>query len=228
MIQEIDLSTGKQKQNWLDVKRYNSNWFVGGLGRAEESFFYARSQEACKYVHFFMDTIISIGKNQVEPFAVLKDKDWISSKDLAKIIEDKKGQLGLAGLVCREISQREIAFDIHNYVEWDDYFFFRYVKKDNNYYVFHNIKTGKTRITEDIINDLVNEQPWLVSSFNCADENGVYEVIGMFSIERYIEKLQEDGFLKKSVDRYEELRTLPEDTNPIIFYYEFKRDEEGQ
>jgi hypothetical protein len=126
------------------------------------------------------------------------------------------------GLVYREIERKGFSYHIHGYVEWNDYICLNYYKDRDRYFVLHHIPAGKTRVTEFFINDLGSDMPWLVSPLVCADENGLYEIIDMFSIDRYIERMKEDGFLKPSIDKYEELRNLPEDTNPIIFYYEFK------
>ena len=98
------------------------------------------------------------------------------------------------------------------------------MKHHNKYFVLYNKRNGKTRITQLLINDIGYDKPKLVNRFACSDENGLYEIIGMFSIEQYLERVKEDDFLKKSVDKYEQLRNLPEDTNPIIFYYEFKKE----
>ena len=220
MVHEINMSTGKITQCWLDTRIYNKGW-SGSIRRAKESFFYARNQEAFKFVHFFMDTIISFEKDQVKPYVVFKDKDWISTNRISRIMEikNKKEFEGLT----RELIDNEISYNISKFVEWNDYFCFRYQKKMFSYFVLHNINTGNTKIAKYILNDLgYNEPNWLVNDFICSDENGVYELIDDFSLERYLEWIKVDGYVKKSLDKYEELRNLPEDTNPVIFYYNFK------
>jgi len=219
ILQEIDLSTGKQKQCWLDPQ-YNKGWNGGivTITRMEESSFYARYQEVCKYIPFFSDTIIAIGKNQIEPYAVLKERDWVTSKDLSKIIENNDG-----GLVLQAIADKGASYNISSYMEWNDFICFYYMKFHKKYFVLYNKKTGKTRITQELINDIGYDKPWLINSFACSDENGLYEITNMFSINRYLERVKEDGFLKKNLDKYEQLKNLPEDTNPVIFYYEFKK-----
>ena len=223
LLQEVNQMAGNQTQCWLDIKKYNMGW-NGGLGhleRMEESFFYARHQETCKYVNYFMDTIISIGKNQIEPYAVIKEKDWISSKVLSQIMEDSKNDVGR---FHQAILDKGFSHNIHSVIDWNDYIIFCYMKHHNKYFVLYNKRNGKTRITQLLINDIGYDKPKLVNRFACSDENGLYEIIGMFSIEQYLERVKEDDFLKKSVDKYEQLRNLPEDTNPIIFYYEFKKE----
>ena len=219
LIQEIDISTGKQKQCFLDTKRYNKNW-PGRVERGEESFFYARNQDACKFVHICMDTIISIGKDQIETFAVLREKDWVTSAGLARIIDDNRYD---PSLIYWKVKEKGFTFDIHNYAEWKNYIFFRYINDWDKFCVFHNIKTGKTRLVQYLLNDLVHDKTIYQSSFCCFDEAGLYEIISTRLMDRFIERINtEENFLKKDLDKYEELMNLPEDSNPIIFYYKLK------
>jgi len=220
LLQEIDTLTGKQKQCWLDPQ-YNKGWNggLGGMQRMDESFFYARNQENCKYIQFFTDTIISIGKNQIEPYAVIKSKDWITSKDLSKIIAETNND---GGRILQMIAEKGFLYNINSYIEWNDFICFYYLKSHYKYFVLYNKKTGKTQITQDLINDIGYDKPRLINNFSYSDANGIYEMIGMFSINLYLERVREDGFLKKNLDKYEQLRNLPDDTNPVVFYYEFK------
>ena len=225
MLQEIDLLTGKQKQCWLDPQKYNMGWNGGieRIGRMEESFFYGRHQETCKYIQYFADTIISIGKNQIQPYAVVKEKDWITSKDLSKITDDSRNN---GGNVLQAIIDKGFSRNIHSFAEWNDFIsFFYYTKDYDKYFVLYNKKTGKTNVVQFFINDLGYDKPWLINNSVCFDENGVYEIVGMFAIDMYLKRIkEEDDLLKKSLDKYEQLRNLPDDSNPVLFYYEFKKE----
>ena len=220
LLQEIDPSTGRQTQCWLDAERYNLGWDGSrwGLGRNEESFFYVRHQETCKYMDYFMDTIIAIGKNQIEPYAVIKDKDRITAKNLARIVEETHD-------IFSEMRERGYSFSNFGYMEWDDYICFNYMKYSYSYFVLYNKKTGNSRTSQHLVNDLVFDRYFpLVDRFVCSDENGLYEIRGMRFLDSYIKWIKEYDPVKKSLDKYEELMNLPEDTNPILFYYEFKRE----
>ena len=94
MIQEINPLTGKQKKGWLDSYKYNKGW-NGPLQRENESFFYSRDRDAVKYIHFFMDTIISIQNNNIEPVLVLKEKDWVLVKDVSDIMKERAENHGV-------------------------------------------------------------------------------------------------------------------------------------
>ena len=220
LLREIDMATGNIKNCWLEAKRYNMGWDGGVqiISKMEESFFYEKNQETCKYVNVFMDTIISIGKNGIAPYAVFKEKNWITTKGLTLIIEDTKDG------ILQAIRDRGFSFQISNYMEWNDYISFNYLKGKDLYFVLFNKKNGKIRTSKLLLNDLGYKNVGIVSSFVCSDENGLYEMIGMFSIDGFVQSIQQYDILKESLDKYEELMNLPEDTNPILFYYEFKKE----
>jgi len=218
MVQEIDLSTGKQKQCWLDSHQYNKGW-NGPLQRENESFFYSRNKEAFKYIHFFMDTIVSFQKNQIEPAVVLKEKDWISAKEVSQIMKERTENKGVISF--QSLFGKEIAFNINNYMEWNDFISFQYQKKDDSFFILHNIKTGNTQITSLLIDDLVYNKPKIVNGFSCSDSSGLYGIVNTDELTRFIEQSQEKDFLNSDLDKNEILKNLPADSNPIIFYYEF-------
>jgi hypothetical protein len=219
VIQEIDTATGKQKARWLDSYKYNKNW-NGALQRADESFFYSRNQESFKFVHFFMNTIISFSENSVEPAFILKDKDWITQNDVLQIKKERDENGG--AISFESLFNRDIAFNINNYMEWGDFVSFRYQKKDDSFFVLHNVKTQTTRMTSILIDDLVYREPSLPSLFACTDSTGLYGIAVDGQLLRLIERVKEDGFLNPDLDKIDELKNIPEDSNPVIFFYKFK------
>ncbi|GHT65350.1 hypothetical protein AGMMS50239_24910 [Bacteroidia bacterium] len=218
MIQEIDLSTGKQNHCWLDPHKYNNGW-NGPIQRENESFFYSRNQGTFKYIHFFMDTIISFSDNRIAPVYVLKDKDWITSKEVGKIKEERITNQGATSF--RQLFNKNVAFNINSYVEWGDFILFCYQKKHDSFFVLHNIQTGDTRITSLLIDDLVCKKPFLVNRFSCSDSNGLYNIMNANDLIRLIEQSGEEDFLNPDLDKITILKNLPADSNPVIFYYEF-------
>jgi hypothetical protein len=218
MIQEIDATTGKQKASWLDSYKYNKNW-NGALQRSNESLFYSRNQESFKFVHFFMNTIISFSEDSVKTVFVLKDKDWITQKDVIQIKEDRDNNWG--AISFENLFKQGIAFNINNYMEWGDFISFQYQKKYDSFFVLHNVKTQKTRVTAILIDDLVYKKPTLSCYLACADSNGLYGIMKEGQLLHFIEHVKEEGFLSPDLDKINELKNIPEDSNPVIFFYEF-------
>jgi hypothetical protein len=219
MIREIEAATGKQKACWLDPCKYNGSW-NGSLLRAGESFFYSRNQESFKFIHFFMNTIIAFSENSVESAFVLKDKDWITQKAVYQIEEERDKNGGAVNF--GSLFDKDIAFNINNYMEWGDFVSFRYQKKYNSFYVLHNIKAQTTRVTTMLIDDLLYRKPALACDFVCTDSNGLYGIMKEDKLLHFINCVKNDGFLNPDLDKIDELRNIPEDSNPVIFVYEFK------
>jgi hypothetical protein len=217
MVREIDSQDGKQKSCWLDQHQYNRGW-NGALLRADESFFYSRNQNSFKFVHFFMDTIIAFQGDHVMPALVLKDKDWISYDNVFQMQKESEANSGAVSL--ENILNKDITFNIYSYVEWGGFICFWYQNRES-YFVLHNIETKSSRITPLFINDLVYGVPMLVNNFGCADSKGIYEVLDTYSIMQFVERSQEDNFLNTHLDKIEELKRLPDDSNPVIFYYQY-------
>ena len=219
MIREIDAVTGEQKTCWLNPDKYNGNW-NGSLQRAGESFFYSRNRESFKFVHFFMNTIVSFSENSAESAFVLKDKDWITQKEVHQIEKERDKNGGAVSF--ESLFEKDIAFNINNYMEWGDFVSFQYQKKYNSFFVLHNTKTQTTRVTTMLIDDLVYGKPALSCYFACADSTGLYGIMKESQLLRFIERAKEEGFLNPDLDKRNELKNIPEDSNPVIFFYEFK------
>jgi len=60
-----------------------------------------------------------------------------------------------------------------------------------------------------------------VPHFGCSDSHGVYYYFNTDHIS-WIKEAAKNGTLNQELDKLEELKSLDEDANPVIFYYEFK------
>jgi hypothetical protein len=218
MIRKIDPSTGKQKKCWLDNNIYNNGW-NGPIQRENESFFYSRIQGTFKYVHFFMNTIISFQDNRIVPVYVLKDNEWITKNEVQQLKEERLANQGVFSF--QQLFDKNVGFNINSYVEWRDYILFCYQKNYNSFFVLHNIQTSDTRVSPLFIDDLACNKPFLINQFSCSDSSGLYSIMNVNDLNRHIEQSGKEDFLNPNLDKIDILKNLPEDSNPVIFYYEF-------
>jgi hypothetical protein len=219
MLMQIDASNGKQTTGSLNPAEYNRSW-NGTVQRGNESFFYSRNQKSLKFVHFFMDTIVSISNGQITPAFVLKDKDWVTVNDVQQIKNDRDTNKGMVSF--QDIITRGRAFNINNWVEWPDFVCFRYQKGYSLSYVLYHIATNSTQSTNILIDDLVFTKPALAPDFGCADSDGLYGYISVNRMNWFLEQINNEC-LNPNLDKLEELKSLSEDANPVIFYYEYKQ-----
>jgi hypothetical protein len=218
ILQEIDSKTGRQVSSCLKASEYNSGW-SGFLSRTE-GFFYPGYAGGSKYVQMFMDTIISIGDDGIKPYLVIKAENWISKKDIRELIEYQTHNNG--SLSNEILFERNISYNIHSYFEVDNIIGFQYQDGGENKFVVYDTKTNAARISGVLMDDLIcRGDPVPSPTFAFADEKGVYGYAACWQMS-YLQETAHSDQLNISPAEREMLMNLPEDSNPVIFYYECK------
>jgi hypothetical protein len=167
-----------------------------------------------------MDTIISIGDDGIKPYLVLKAENWISKKDIQELIEYQTHNNG--SLSNEILFERNISYNIHNYFEVNNIIGFQYQDRGENKFVVYDMKTNTARISGVLKDDLVyKDNPVMSPTFAFADEKGVYGYAAYWQIPFLLETAHSDQLNISPAER-EMLMNLPEDSNPVIFYYECK------
>ena len=119
MVYVLDETTGDIESKCLDVDTYNHGWlkpFFKG-----ESFFYCKNSDKPKYTQYFMDTIMAVNKDKLEPYIVIKSKDWVTDQGVRS---RKNTTLDAEQDAYFKIHESPIAFNIQNYVESERYIYF--------------------------------------------------------------------------------------------------------
>jgi hypothetical protein len=208
-IAEIDFKTGEMK-GYISGNKYNLGWnkpsYTGW------SFFVTPD----KYVEEYMNTVFILETDTVRPYLTVKYKDWMT-KEFLYTDDDEDGTISIHHSVYADAQDK--ACQIHSYVEWGDYIYFEY--RQNGYYpVLYNKKTGETHHYEDIINDLLITEKYVITTeFLYTNSNAAYDYITPTKFEWY----QNLEFVS-DLDKREELIKLLSDNEEhcVIFEYEFK------
>lgn len=220
MLQALDVRTGEVQGKYLDLETHNLGWRKSFY--REGGFFFNRVSEEPKYCNYFMDTIMVIRHHAVVPYAVIKLKDWISQKDKT---EDHSPIPNMENDLLIQADQKNIAFNIQNYTETDHYIYFTYRKQKKDMYVIYNKQTDKLRQTYCLANDLLYNNPYVnIDLIGCEDKDGIYGYISPQSIPAYYEYVINDSINSLMKPEFRQLlkNTVAEESNPIIFYYEYK------
>jgi len=91
---------------------------------------------------------------------------------------------------------------------------------DSKYALF-NKKNKTTQISSLFFNDLIfKENEKMTPQIFFFDQKGAYEYIHTIRLENYLLPLIGDNKLKEPFN--DQLKNLNEESNPVIFYYEFK------
>jgi len=215
ILQEIDLQTGEQKSHWLNSKD-NCNW--DNLSIIQKHVFYIMENKSAIFLQNFMPSIIAITEQGVSRYISIRSDLLIKSKDIASL--DRKSKVN----ILVQLLKKGKVSTVQNYIEHNDYIFFNYMHGFTLKYLFYNKKTNETITTNGIINDVLftnEDYDNIISKFEYADSTGVYMCTDDWTIENLINIVNNEEALK-STTKFNELKDVTIDSNPIIFYYEYK------
>ena len=218
MLLEIDPSDGKILSSSLPVK-YNKGWnelYFSGYSR----FFMSRANNPPRYNQMFMDYIVSIGK-EITPYIELKSKYLTTESD----IEDFRGKDGLPVNTMNVIRSPKI-FNVNCFIENDDFIRFRLGMQLSSLFtvVFYK-KTGEVKLANYLRNDLIykQDQKSALGGFVFADAKGAYEILDtQRGMHNYIQSSVMENKVVPDLDKLDQLMKLTAESNPAIFFYEFK------
>jgi len=216
LLLEIDANDGKILSRLLPVK-YNKGWNED-YSINYSRFFMSRLNNPPRYSEVFMDYIFTI-YNEAYPFIELKSNFLTTETD----IESFRGTDGIRRVNAENLLNSSKLYHVHSFIENDNFILFRIGR--SQLVVLIEKKTGNVLLANYLNNDLIfkKDQIGKLGRFMFSDSKGAYEVFNP----------QYDGFINllKSIkenetvsdlDKMNQLMNLDEESNPVIFYYEFK------
>ena len=216
LLQKIDTATGVQQNAYLN-NLYNQRW--ENLQEIEPTVFYSVDRESSRFVERFMDTVIYVSLKEVKPYLVVKTEKWMRAKDWKKFEKDKMSPTFLMTL----FSAGKI-FGISDYIEKKGSFiYFGYYDGRKADAVVYHVKTKETKLVGGIKDDLLFKKDvsmTLYTVLGCTTDKGVYFYDNNPS--GNLKSCAVDGVLSPKLDNLDELKQLDENSNPVIFYYEYK------
>jgi hypothetical protein len=121
--------------------------------------------------------------------------------------------------VIRLMQEKGKTFGICKLIEIKDAVFFTLFVNSALYGVFNS--GHETRVFERLVDDMVYAgNQFTINNMVCSDENGVYAVGYPQLLADYTGRHIND-ILKDDIDKRDLLVSLPEDANPVIFYYNY-------
>ena len=207
LMQTIDLSTGKQIDKYLNTNEYNKG--INQLIKSDMPYFIPSSQPPFLFRQLFMDTFISLTPQGIQPFLTVKSKNFVSEKELE----------GFESTRIRSLVQGDKIFSFISYFSHNDYIHFKY-RQGFEYSVIYDTSLNKTMIYNFTYNDLLyNQQAQIIFQSVFFDKTGVYECISINLMSTFLRYIKEDKFKSEIKNQ---LTEIDEESNPVIFYYEFK------
>ena len=219
LLRVIQESSGKDVGQYLNVMDYHKGISNNLRTTIQPQTFFLRKNGNLVFVQQFMDHLIEINRDSVFSLIDLKGKESITPAEIKRAYE--KNEL----LYRTELRKLNKYFEVHSFVENDNWFLLEYCKGVWPKTILIDKKTNEVTIFEKNRDDLLlsenagNSYP--VPQAGCFDEHGVYFFIHQVIIPN-IKKWVNGGVFSPNLDRLEELKKIDEHANPILFYYEFK------
>lgn len=217
MLLEIDPNDGKILSRSLPIK-YNKGWNEPLFSMSRFSL--SRVNNPPRYNQMFMDYIVSFGE-EITPYIKLKSNYLTTEKDIESFRSND-----FVGYSSSNIHKCSKLFNVHCFVENEKFILFRYGGLASSaFIVAFNKKTGVAELANDYINDLIynhNQQTWL-GLFSFSDSSGVYEILNTQTnfFNDFKNSIENDEIVP-DLDKIDQLKKLDSDSNPVIFFYEFK------
>jgi hypothetical protein len=166
-----------------------------------------------------MNTVIRIDKNSIFPYISINGKDIFTTKELMQYdLDSPVNDFDMQTLYMNKIKGIDCCFGYgENEIE------LAYHLGAAGKFIKYDTSTGKAEFVPHMQDDLVfkknGEKIYFEPDF--VDNEGIYHAISGYYFSMFID-VKNNGELNPNIDKINELMALTEDSNPIIFYYEFK------
>ena len=224
MLFTIDESSGKGKNNFLNVMEYNMGFSnVYGNNIPDRSFFSRENGDAI-FVRPMMSHIIEITKDGVFSLFELKGKNMLTTEDAKKLYEtystkDIQNRDHEAFLKINKYTKMQY------YIEKRETIVMQMVFGMTIHMIVINKKTNEVCVYRGLSSMLYREiERGRSFVFGCTDSVGVYYHTSNFLSNGVpeLQKYYKAGDLSPDVIGLEKIMELKDDDNPLLLYYEFK------
>jgi len=216
LILEIDPENEKILSRSLSIK-YNKGWNESYFLKYGK-FFLTPTHNPPRYNQMFMDYIVSLN-GEIKPFIKLKSRYLITEKDIG----DFRGKDGLR-INLENISKSSKSYGVHCFIENENFIYFRLGGRAM-FAVILDKKTKEVKLVDHLYNDLIfNNNPLVfIGQFAFSDLKGAYEIWDTQSsaLSGFQHSLNNNDIVS-DLDKLDQLLLIDAESNPVIFFYEFK------
>lgn len=217
LLNEIDCQTGRITHKLLPAEDYNKGWNIPL--RLPHSNFYAKNHQESKFTDYFSDTILSVTENGITAPYVVKSRSFTPKQVVNKIMEDYYKSSGRINLTS--IYTSEYIYKISNFIEMNKYAYFQYAKGTNIMHSLYDKNKNRVEVSKILKNDYISSNNYIPINLMYSDSKGVLAILGTDHLPRFLDAVLE-GEVNKNLDKYEQLIQLNEESNPVLFFHEFK------
>ncbi len=217
-LREIDERNGKQVGKFLKSDDYNHGWnFPLSL---EHSNFYSKNSQSPKYIGLFSNMIMNVTADGVSAAYIVDSRKFVNKDEvlmMQRIAEGKLEKIDFSGIY----SQKRI-HQISRFIESPSKVFFQYLEGDERNYLVYDKASGKTKTSSLFMNDYVSDKNMIPMDFCYSDERGVVALLKPCFMPHFIKYIIDGGKMRTHLDNYSRLIKLNKDSNPVLFFHEYK------
>lgn len=217
-LREIDERNGKQVGKFLKSDDYNHGWnFPLSL---EHSNFYSKNSQSPKYIGLFSNLIMNVTADGVSAAYIVDSRKFVDKEEvlkMQKIAEGKLEKIDFSGIY----SQKRI-HQISRFIESPSKVFFQYLEGDERNYLVYDKASGKTKTSNLFMDDYVSDKNMIPMDFCYSDERGVVALLKPCFMPHFIKYIIDGGKMRTHLDNYSRLIKLNKDSNPVLFFHEYK------
>lgn len=217
-LREIDERNGKQVGKFLKSDDYNHGWnFPLSL---EHSNFYSKNSQSPKYIGLFSNLIMNVTADGVSAAYIVDSRKFVNKDEvlmMQRIAEGKLEKIDFSGIY----SQKRI-HQISRFIESPSKVFFQYLEGDERNYLVYDKASGKTKTSSLFMDDYVSDKNMIPMDFCYSDERGVVALLKPCFMPHFIKYIINGGKMRTHLDNYSRLIKLNKDSNPVLFFHEYK------
>ena len=217
-LREIDERNGKQVGKFLKSDDYNHGWnFPLSL---EHSNFYSKNSQSPKYIGLFSNLIMNVTADGVSAAYIVDSRKFVNKDEvlmMQRIAEGKLEKIDFSGIY----SQKRI-HQISRFIESPSKVFFQYLEGDERNYLVYDKASGKTKTSSLFMDDYVSDKNMIPMDFCYSDERGVVALLKPCFMPHFIKYIINGGKMRTHLDNYSRLIKLNKDSNPVLFFHEYR------
>lgn len=217
-LREIDERNGKQVGKFLKSDDYNNGWnFPLSL---EHSNFYSKNSQSPKYIGLFSNLIMNVTADGVSAAYIVDSRKFVNKDEvlmMQRIAEGKLEKIDFSGIY----SQKRI-HQISRFIESPSKVFFQYLEGDERNYLVYDKASGKTKTSSLFMDDYVSDKNMIPMDFCYSDERGVVALLKPCFMPHFMKYIINGGKMRTHLDNYSRLIKLNKDSNPVLFFHEYK------
>ena len=217
-LREIDERNGKQVGKFLKSDDYNHGWnFPLSL---EHSNFYSKNSQSPKYIGLFSNLIMNVTADGVSAAYIVDSRKFVDKEEVLKMQGIAEGKL--EKIDFSDIYSQKRIHQISRFIESPSKVFFQYLVGDERNYLVYDKASGKTKTSSLFMDDYVSDKNMIPMDFCYSDERGVVALLKPCFMPHFIKYIINGGKMRTHLDNYSRLIKLNKDSNPVLFFHEYK------